>query len=229
MDKISVIIPCYNHGKHLREAIESLYSNWLTIEMDVMVIDDCSTDDSFEVAQKLSKEFGFKTHQMSKNSKPAKVRNTAIGMIDGNIIVCLDGDDKLPPHYLQENYNNILMYQVDVSYNNSVMFGSTNRELNWPEFNIETLRRTPFIHCTSMFRKEAWEKVGGFDESMVDGWEDYDFWLRVANAGFKFKKCNQTFLYYRQSGNENRDVQAKAKLDKIRAYMRNKHKGFYLG
>lgn len=229
MDKLSIIIPCYNHGKYLQECLQSVQDNWLSIEREVIVVDDCSTDDSYYIATQLSNEFGFRLIQMEENSKPSKVRNTAIKMTEGNFIVCLDGDDKLPPNYLQENYNNMLMFGVDISYNNSKMFGSKNQEINWPEFNIDILRRTPFIHCTSMFRKVVWEKVGGFDETMVDGWEDYEFWLRVAKAGFKFKKCNQTFLYYRQRGNENRDVQAKSKLDSIRAYIRNKYKGFYLG
>jgi len=228
VDKLSVIIPCFNHGKYLQEAIESLYNNWITIDMEVMVVDDCSTDDSYAIATKLSNEFGFSLRQMEKNSKPARVRNYAIEKCSGNLIVCLDGDDKLPPNYLQENYNNILLNKVDVSYNNSRMFGTMNGEIDWPEFNIDKLRISPFIHCTSMFKKEAWEKVKGFDESMVDGWEDYDFWLRVAKEEYKFKKCNQTFLYYRQTG-QNRDAQAKFKIDKIKSYMRKKHTGFYLG
>jgi len=228
MDKLSVIIPCYNHGKYLREAIESLYDNWITIDMEVMVVDDCSTDDSFAIATELSKEFGFQLHKMKENSKPAKVRNWAIGKSTGNLIVCLDGDDKIPPNYLQENYNNIIMYGVDISYNNSTMFGTINTTIDWPEFDIEILRRSPFVHCTSMFKKEVWQKTGGFDELMVDGWEDYDFWLRVAREGFKFKKCNQTFLYYRQS-EKSRDNAAKQNLNEIKVYLQNKLKGFYLG
>jgi len=228
MDKISAIVPCFNHGKYLREAITSLYDNQTMIDFEVLIVDDCSTDDSFDVAKSLAKEFGCRLFQMRQNSKPAKVRNKAIELSSGNLIVCLDGDDKLPPNYLQENYNNIVNNSVDVSYNNSKMFGAIEQEIDWPEFNIEIMRRSPFVHCTSMFKKSVWESVGGFDEWMLDGWEDYDFWLRVAKAGFKFKKCLTTFLYYRQTG-QNRDIQAKYKMSKIKSYMRNKHQGFYLG
>jgi len=230
MDKLSVIIPCYNHGKYLREAIESLYSNWITIDMEVMVVDDCSTDDSFDIAINLSKEFGFSIYQMEKNSKLSAVRNEGIRRTNGNIIVCLDSDDKLPPNYLQDNYNNMLMYSIDVSYNNSLMFGATNKEIEWPEFNIETLRRSPFIHCSSMYRKEIWESVGGYDESMIDGWEDYEFWMRAARAGFKFKKCNSTHLFYRQGSTQFSQVHGpSAKLKNVKNYIKKKHAGFYLG
>jgi len=231
MDKLSVIIPCYNHGKYLRECLQSVQDNWLSIEREVIVVDDCSTDDSFRIIKELSKEYDFKIIQTLKNSKLSAVRNLGIKNCDGELIVCLDADDKLPPNYFQENYNTILLYNVDVSYNNSMMFGSLDKEINWPEFDIDILRRRPFIHCTSIYKKDIWEKLGGYDESMINGWEDYDFWLRAAKEGFKFKKCNSTFLYYRQGSSHFSQVHSgeNEKLNKIRGYLRKKHQGFYLG
>ena len=229
MEFLSVIIPCFNHGKFLEECLQSINDNWLSIDKEVLVIDDCSTDDSFEVAEKLSCKFNFKLYKTDVNSKTSKVRNKGIRLSQGNLVVCLDADDKIPPNYFQDNYNNILMYNIDVSYNNSLMFGDINKEINWPEFNLDILRSSPFVHCSSMFKKSIFEAVNGFDENMLEGWEDYDYWLRVAKLGFKFKKCNSTFLYYRQKQNDGRDFKAKNNLESIKNYLRKKHQGFYLG
>lgn len=230
MDKLSIIIPCYNHGKYLQECLRSVQDNWLSIEREIIVVDDCSTDNSFDVVKSLSSIYNFKFYQTETNSKLSAVRNFGIKKSSGNLIVCLDSDDKLPPNYFQDNYNNILMYGVDVSYNNSLMFGSVNKEINWPEFNIELLKRSPFIHCASMYKKVIWEK-SNYDELMITGWEDYDFWLNAAKAGFKFKKCNSTYLYYRQGDSNFSQVHIgpNDKLEKIKKYLRNKHFGFYLG
>ena len=116
-----------------------------------------------------------------------------------------------------------------IGANHKHIFDNINKMIDWPDFNIEILRRNPFVHCASMFKKKVWEVVGGFDEIMYDGWEDYDFWLSCAKNGFKFKKCNSTFLYYRQKGIENRDTKAKNKLTSIKEYLKIKHENFYIG
>jgi GT2 family glycosyltransferase len=83
-----------------------------------------------------------------------------------------------------------------------------------------------------MYKKIIWSTVSGYDESMIFGWEDYDFWLRAAKEGFNFKKCNSTFLYYRQGFSQFSQVHSNdnnIKMQNIKNYLRQKHKGFYLG
>ena len=111
----------------------------------------------------------------------------------------------------------------DISYSDSQCFGAINKRFNWPEYNIELLRKSNFIHSASMFKKIVWETVGGFDESFIYGSEDYDFWLMCADKEFKFKKCKETYLLYRRTYESMIDTITCKHLQSIKEKIENKH------
>lgn len=225
---ISVIIPCYNHGKYLEECVGSIISNTTNKKYEIIIVDDCSTDGSAKKAQELAEMVEGKFFQTKVNSKPAFVRNLGISNSCGRFITCIDGDDAIPQNYLQQCCGNLIDEDVDVCYSDTQCFGIIDKRYHWPPFNKITLRKENFIHSASMFRKEMWNKLNGFDEKMVDGWEDYDFWLRACKEGFRFVKVWDTFLYWRRK-EKSRDVLARKKLKKLRNFMRRKHKDFFIG
>jgi glycosyltransferase involved in cell wall biosynthesis len=98
-------------------------------------VDDCSTDNSYKIAQYLNKQFDFNLVQTPKNSKLPGARNFGIKQTSGQYLVCLDADDKLPGNYVLRNYNNIKVNGVDVSYCNSACFDGASNTYNWPEFS----------------------------------------------------------------------------------------------
>lgn len=224
---ISIIIPCFNHGQYLNDCLESIYSNNTNQQIEVIIVDDCSTDTSYEVAKSLQSKYKFQLFKSPQNMKLSAVRNYGIELSKGEFIICLDADDKIPDNYIQENYNNLLMNKVDISYNNSVMFGAKEATIDWPEFDHNYFKINPFVHCASMFKKEIWQK-NKYDESMIYGWEDYDFWMSAFKNGYQFKKCNSTFLYYRQT-NKNMSNDTHRNLHKIKKYMKMKHNEYYNG
>jgi len=218
---ISIIIPCFNKSQYLKDCIGSITLNITSLKYEIIVVDDYSSDDSYNEAQLL----GCQVIRNEKNLKLPTTRNKAIESCNGDFIICLDADDKIPDNYIQANYDNLIYNKVDISYSNSQCFGSSDKLYNWPPFEIGRMLQSPFIHCASMFRKEVWEVVGGYDESMVDGWEDYDFWMMAYEKGFKFKKCDTTYLLYRRGDSQFSQVHndKDIKLQKIREYLKQKH------
>ena len=146
----------------------------------------------------------------------------------GQYIVCLDADDKIPSNYLEENYVNIIHSNVDVSYTDVRCFGISSQILYWPEFSVDNLRIGNYIHCAAMFNKNIWKLVGGYDELMTDGLEDYDLWLRFAKVGAKFKKTSKTFLWWRKLSNS-MTTTLHLKLNEVHHYLKTKHGDWYRG
>jgi len=226
---MSIIIPCYNYGKYLEECVKSVINNVTDLDIEIIIVDDASTDNSFEIAKKLEQTFNFcKVIKNDINKKLPYTRNKGIKNSNGNYIICLDADDLIPDNYIQENIK-IIDNGVDISYSDSQCFGTINKRFNWPNFNIEILRQNNFIHCAAMYRREVWEKVGGYDESFIYGSEDYDFWLRAAKLGFNFKKCEKTHLLYRRTNETMIDSVSHLHVNEIKEQLKIKHKEFYKG
>jgi len=225
---ISIIITNYNYSQYIRECIESVFNNiYSGFNIEVIVVDDCSSDNSIDVLFDIKKYYDIKIHQNEKNLKISQTRNIGISLSSGEYIVCLDADDTIPYNYLQENYNNIIQNKINISYCNSKCFGYTNQTFNWYEFDPLLLRRLPFINCSAMFNRKIFDS-NKFDINMNIGWEDYDFWLSALKSNYTFKKCNNTHLNYRikNSGVNNN---AMKNMETIKKYLRDKHGSFYLG
>jgi glycosyltransferase involved in cell wall biosynthesis len=236
-DSLEIIIPLYNLGHHLKECLTSVYNSESSLQFTVTIVDDCSTDDSLAVARKLAMELiDHPGHRLTsvysnpKNVHLSATRNIALARTSSTLIICLDADDMIPPNYIEDNYKNILEHDVDISYTNSQCFGTSSQLLTWPEFSIDLIRESPFINCSAMYKRNVWDKAGPYDETMKLGWEDYDFWLSAAKRGFKFRKCNTTYLAYRQSESSMiNTTNEQANQFKIREHLREKHPAFYRG
>jgi len=231
VDKISVVVPCFNQEKYIEETLQSIKANSKTMEFEVIVVDDASTDKSVEVIQNYidkEKDMDIRLLKQDKNMGVSAARNRGISEAKYKFIVCVDGDDILPTNYLKANYNNITSNNLDVSYTSSTCFDSSDKIYDWPEYSEEKIRKGPFINCSAMFRKSLWEKVGGFDEGMSLGWEDYEFWLRIAKRTKRIGKCLESSLFWRVKGSSRTTV-ADKNLDAIKSYIKDKHKDWYLG
>lgn len=229
MIEISVIIPCFNKEKYLEECIDSVILSDINTEFEIVIVDDCSKDNCFKIAESYTKQIdGIKLIKNKENVKQSASRNIGIKNSVGKFIVCLDADDKIPQNYLQAHYDNIKLINVDISYSNSQCFQGSSKNYNWPEFDVNILRRSPFINCSAMFKRIVWEKVGGFDESFIYGSEDYDFWLSAAKKGFKFSKCKKTCLQYRVIEDGITNTKNHENSDRIKKMLKKKYGDFYL-
>lgn len=84
------------------------------------------------------------------------------------------------------------------------------------------------IHCSGLFRKEEWDAVGGYDENMVDGLEDWEFWINLIRNEGEAKKINTCKFYYRIKENSlNTSVIKNNYGYNQRLYIFNKHIKFY--
>ena len=205
---VSVIVPMYNAAAYIVEALESvLESTYRPIE--VVVVDDGSTDDSLEEAKayaKGHKEIRVLTQQ---NAGVSAARNHAIREAKGEYILPLDADDKIGRTYI-EHAVEAMKDTARIVGCRAEFFGAKTGEWRLPAFSHELLARKNMIHVSSLFRKEDWQRVGGFCEKDIYR-EDWDFWLSLMELGGEYVRLDEIGLYYRVQAGSRR---AKAKLQK---------------
>jgi glycosyltransferase involved in cell wall biosynthesis len=196
MPEVSVIIPCYNQGQYIDEAVESVLAQSFD-DYEIIIINDGSTD---KYTSELLKNYSrpkTKIIHSSNHGLPA-ARNMAISEASGKFILPLDADDKIGKDYLIKA-SEILNKDRDIGilYCAAELFGDKNGKWNLPDYTIEKILIENMIFATAFFRKEDWQKVGGYNPNMKAGWEDWDFWLSIISLGRKVYKIPDVLFYYR--------------------------------
>lgn len=143
-------------------------------------------------------------------------RNVGIKKAKGEYILALDVDNILKPDYLEKTLD-----KGDIVATHLQFFGDSNGKYTPHEPTLEDFNGGNVIDANALFKKEVWEKVGGYDESMKDGWEDYDFWVRCMRAGYKITVIPELLLLYRKHG-ETMSVTAGRKSEELRNYILSK-------
>lgn len=196
--KVSIIIPCYNRGAMLREALASVEQVRNTNLLEVIIVDDGSSD--VEMARILAKatEAGYCVVAQS-NRGPAAARNTGIRLAKGEFILPLDSDNRLRNLYLNEGVSLLSRNPgIGVVYADAEYFGDKSGRWYVPDFNLLSLIRMNFIDACALYRKRLWEEAGGYDEQVICmGVEDWDFWLRLAARGTRFVHVPKIAFDYR--------------------------------
>ncbi len=143
-------------------------------------------------------------------------------------IMFLDGDDWLGDGCLAELRRVAEKSDADVIYPSIIShIEPGHRQHSWPgqpkKFSLKKLINFNYIPVTALMKREWFEKVGGFDENMKDGFEDWELWLRMALAGAKFQFAPDAYLMYRQHDG-GRSIEAGKKVEEIATYIHKKHK-----
>lgn len=170
-----MIIPCYNYGQYLSEAVQSVLDQTLQ-DFEIVVVDDGSTDE--QTKQIISQLNNPKIRVIRQENKGlSAARNAGIKEAKGEFIVPLDADDKLDPTYLEKclwvfEHN----AQAGWVYTATQTFG--DYDYVWlEEFDFQRFLERNLIPATAMYRKKDWEIVGGYDESFI-AYEDWEFWMK---------------------------------------------------
>lgn len=196
MPKVSIIIPCFNAGEFIGEAIESALNQTYT-DLDIIIVDDGSTD--ARTREVLERACWPRTRVMwQENAGPAAARNKAIEASDGEFILPLDADDKIEPTYVEKAVAEMLSNSnVGVVYCKAMKFGSENGPWNLPSYNLRELVIDNVIFVTSLFRRKDWLEVGGFNQSLRMGVEDYEFWIKIVGLGRDVIQLDEYLFNYR--------------------------------
>lgn len=194
--KVTVVIPCYNHGAFLDEAVDSVLAQSFE-DFEIIVVDDGSTDQ--ETVRLLE---GYKRPKTTvihtANSGVSSARNTGIRHAGGIYILPLDADDRIAPTYLEKAVALLdARPEVGIVYCDEEMFGEREGVWDLPEYDPVAELFDNLIHPAAFFRKSDWEKVGGYSSKFIYGWEDWDFWVSMSQLNKEVSKIQEILYYYR--------------------------------
>lgn len=193
---VSIVMPCYNDGRYIREAIDSVrLSEHPNVE--IIVIDDGSDD--AETKAVLS---GLADKQIrvlhTAHIGPSGARNEGIRQAAGEYILPLDADDRIDAAYLSEAMTLLKeRSEVGVVYCHAELFGEKSGCWELPDYSFERMLVENLVFVTAMFRKADWETVGGFRTDMKEGMEDYDFFIGMLELGKTIEQLPGTYFFYR--------------------------------
>jgi alpha-1,3-rhamnosyltransferase len=199
---VSVVVPCYNHEKYVKETIESII-NQTYKNIELIVIDDGSKDNSVSVIQELADKYGF-TFIHRPNKGLSATLNEGIKLSKGKYFSAIASDDILmlekiekQVEFMESNpeygmcYGKIVYFEDSIK--NTSEYSNSNKQ-GWVFDDL--LNYGCFIPAPSTFmRKEVFESVGGFDKNL---WiEDWDMWLRISQK-YQVGYIDEYLAYYRK-------------------------------
>lgn len=214
-------MPVYNYARYLEEALDSLMAQTVPPD-EIIVVDDGSTDNPKEICDRYPVKYIYK-----ENGGLASARNRGIQEATSEYVFSFDADDLLRP-------DTIKIYKELAEPNTVVTlplmaFGSENYTARPEIGSLDIFLKRNCIYSNSLFPKELWTRVGGFDESptMRLGLEDWLYWTECSLCGAIFKTGDYVALLWRRHPKSMSESSANPNWNKITAYMKEKLKTKY--
>lgn len=198
---ISVVIPCYNSEKYITETVTSVL-NQTYQDFEIIIVNDGSIDNSQSVVEQLIKN--YPNHQINlinqvNSGQPAIARNRGISQAKGKYVLPLDADDVITPIMLEECLNLLEADQSSaIAYTDRQDFGASDELILAGNYDFSRLRYANHISYCALFRKDIWEKVGGY-RTNVRGCEDWDFWIAAGAIGYFGRRIPKPLFKYRRN------------------------------
>lgn len=195
---ISVIVTCYNHENYIEQCLRSIFKQTYR-NIELIVLDDGSTDNSSEIIQEVLKESPFvTTFESHENIGVVRTRNKGLNLLNGAYFLFVDSDDFLDETYVEELYECAINRQADIVYCDLFNFEKNEVYLKAQEFGIHSILVSNYISNCSLVKK-AILKGTYYDETLSGKkLEDYDFFLNlIINNGAKAVYQPNAKLNYR--------------------------------
>jgi glycosyltransferase involved in cell wall biosynthesis len=183
---VTVIVPVYNYADYVLEALPSIADQTLA-PLDLVVIDDASPDDSARMVLDWVRGHAHRFNritvlQHTKNSGLGFARNSGFAAAETPYVLPLDADNRLRPAAAATLLAHIEKANAAFAYPEIQEFGTKGEVFGKEPYSTLRLQRGNYIDAMALVRKSAWALVGGYDHVQY-GWEDYDFWCRLAEYG----------------------------------------------
>lgn len=230
--KVSIIVPCYNQAHYLKASLGSVLSQTF-LDWECIIVNDGSPDNTAEVAKKWCAKDDRFIYLEKQNGGLSSARNAGIKIAKGEFILPLDADDLIHQDYLNKTvpvldqnkklaivscYSKFFIDSIDnITY-----------QLKPKGDNYKWLLYVNQLVATSLYRKSCWKTVGGYDENMKKGFEDWEFWLSITKLGWHYKIEEEFLFYYRKAKQSMLVDTINNHFEENKEYIVKKHKELYI-
>jgi len=222
---VSAIIPCYNDGQYIREAIDSILSQTYK-QVEVIVVNDGSDDDeTLRILDTLEPPQITVYHK--DNGGPASARNYGIKKCSGEYILTLDSDDKFAFDFVEKGLS-ILKAEPEIGMVTSYVKryrGKNSSYFQLKAGGLENFLKKNDASACLLYRYKCWDDAGGYDEE-APGFEDWEFFINVTKQGWYVYSIPEYLFYQREriGSTYGKDLEKKPEIIK---YIVKKHKSDY--
>jgi GT2 family glycosyltransferase len=218
---VTIVIPCFNQGPFVESAIVSVFEQTMT-DWEIVVVDDGSEDPATRAVLD-SLDWPRTRVLRQENRGLSAARNAGISAGRGSLVVPLDADDELAPRFLGE-LSAALSRTPSAAYAHchGILFGDIEAVWVTRPFNPYLLLLENSVIGCVLLRRQAWAEVGGYDETMRAGNEDWELWIRLFEAGWDQVEVAEPLFRYRKHG-ISMSVTTEARFEEGRQQVRERH------
>jgi glycosyltransferase involved in cell wall biosynthesis len=199
---VSVVIPCFNHGRYLPECLEHVRAQtWPNLE--IVVVDDASTEaDTVAVLDAVEREGDVRVIRQERNGGPSRARNAGIAASRGRYVLPVDADNLLLPEAVERLVGQLseANEQVGFVYPNLQYFGTRRDYFEAPPYNLYSLLFSNYCDTCALVDRSVYDAGLRFAEDIVLGHEDWDFALQLADRGIEGEPAHAPTVRYRKHG-----------------------------
>ncbi len=229
---VSVIIPCYNCEKTIKNTISSVLNQTYT-DYEIIIIDDLSRDDTEKICREITKLYSnVEYFKLDKNSGgPSYPSNFGVSKANGEYIAFLDHDDVWLPTKLEKQINLIKRDRLDMVSCNTISVIDQDESVINMDFNppyLDNILKRNYIATTSsiVIRRDVFNKLGGFDVNLK-GPQDWDFYINFFSKNFKFNYLQEALVKHINLDTNLSSSVTSEKFESDRSYIYNKYKYLY--
>jgi glycosyltransferase involved in cell wall biosynthesis len=227
---LSVVIPCYDLGELLVEALASAErSAPASGSCEVIIVNDGSGQPRTLEVLGVLRDAGYRVIDQP-NSGLAAARNRGIQEARGRIILPLDADNRLLPGYPAAALRAFAADpEVGVVYGDRLDFGLRAGRTEVPELDLGAFLWANTIDACAAYRRRVWEECGGYDAGALV-WEDWELWIAAAEKGWRFHRLPEpTFEYRVRPDSMIALAQREGLRPAVREHIYRKHRALYAG
>jgi glycosyltransferase involved in cell wall biosynthesis len=212
---VTVVIPCFNYGRFLREAVDSA----LREGSAVVVVDDGSTEPLPELPEEVELI-------RQENEGVARARNAGLARAQTPYVLVLDADDRLAPGALAALREPLAADpELGFAYGRMKFFGDWDGELRFPPYDAYALLYRHTIGLSALARREVFEQTGGFDPTF-EQFEDWELWLNALAHGWQGRQVDAVTVEYRRHP-DSKQVRDRSAYRGAYRQLREKHAALY--
>jgi GT2 family glycosyltransferase len=226
---VTVVVPCFNYGVFLGEAIDSILNQTLP-PVKVVLVNDGSTDNSLEVMRGYQEKHPTIIDVIDQsNGGVARARNRGFKEVGTFWTIFLDADDILDPTYIERTVSAAKEHSASIVYTDMLLFDTTQKKHHqkFRKYSKSALWQANFIHNSALIETQILREVGGYKEIMEKGLEDWELFISLGEKTKHFYYIPEPLLHYRQHSNFGRNDAAEIYLPALRKKVRMLHKKFF--
>jgi GT2 family glycosyltransferase/glycosyltransferase involved in cell wall biosynthesis len=198
---VTIIIPVYKYADYVGEALASVAAQTLPT-IDLVVVDDASPDDSSDIVTLWLKQNAGRFNRATllrhrANAGLGLARNSGFALAETPYVLPLDADNRLHPTACTQLRAALAASRAAFAYPVIQEFGAKNGIFGKQPYTVLALAKGNYIDAMALVRKSAWAAAGGYENTIWPGFEDYDFWCRLAERGQYGISVPETLADYR--------------------------------